>query len=60
MKDVFSLCFFSLSHYYLLLHGVKMAYRFRGHSLITIQILDTVYDARCTLNRSLDFADFVS
>lgn len=37
-----------------------MQYRFRGHSLITMQILDTVYVALCTLNRSLDFADFVS
>lgn len=49
----------SLPHYSLL-HVVKKAYRFRGHSLITIQILDTVYDAWCTSNRSLDFADFVS
>lgn len=62
MKDVFSRCFslsLSLPHYSLL-HVVKKAYRFRGHSLITIQILDTVYDAWCTSNRSLDFADFVS
>lgn len=48
---------FSLSlPHYSLLHVVKKAYRFRGHSLITIQILDTVDTTRGVLRTDLSIS----